>query len=117
VSPPLGRALRLREDANLDLRIQILSGEIHETIFPAGYAYGIRYLLGTRWPLALRVLARKIWGNTPRSTANAQAAASKRMQLVSRDTFVHVAPPKPDHGNQESSRMDQISDRWIRSLP
>jgi predicted alpha/beta superfamily hydrolase len=40
------RSMRLCNDANLTLKIQQLSGEIHETMFAAGYVYGIRYLLG-----------------------------------------------------------------------
>ncbi len=41
------RAMRLRNDPNLTLKVQQLSGELHETIFPAGYVHGIRHLLGT----------------------------------------------------------------------
>ncbi len=41
------RALRLRNDPNLALTVQQLPGELHTTIFPAGYVYGIRHLLGT----------------------------------------------------------------------
>lgn len=40
------RSLRLRNDPNLALKVQQLPGEIHQTIFPAGYVYGIRHLLG-----------------------------------------------------------------------
>lgn len=40
------RSMRLRNDANLTLKVQQLSGEVHETMFPAGYVYGIRHLLG-----------------------------------------------------------------------
>jgi uncharacterized protein len=40
----LGRALRLRNDPALDLKIQLLDNEIHESIFATGYSQGLRHL-------------------------------------------------------------------------
>jgi len=41
----LGRALRMRNDPDLDLAIEVLPGESHESVFAAGFARGIRHLL------------------------------------------------------------------------
>jgi len=42
----LTRALRLRNDANLDLLVRMMDGEDHEGAFARGFGSGIRYLLG-----------------------------------------------------------------------
>ncbi len=41
----LGRALRLRNDRNLDLTIDVLRGEVHESSFMPAFARGIKHLL------------------------------------------------------------------------
>lgn len=41
----LGRALRLRSDGQLDLTIDVLRGEVHESILMAGFSRGIKALL------------------------------------------------------------------------
>ena len=40
----LGRALRLRNDRNLDLDIDIIPDEVHETVFAPAFARGIKKL-------------------------------------------------------------------------
>lgn len=41
----LGRALRLRRDPNLDLAIEVIPGEVHESVYMPAFTRGIRHLL------------------------------------------------------------------------
>ncbi|MGD8497198.1 MAG: alpha/beta hydrolase-fold protein [Gemmatimonadales bacterium] len=41
----LGRALRLRRDSNLDLTIEVIPDEVHESVYMPAFTRGIRHLL------------------------------------------------------------------------
>ena len=43
-----GRSLRLRNDKALDLKVQVLANEIHETAFAGGYTQGLRHVFRPR---------------------------------------------------------------------